>query len=106
MQDAPVYMIVMLDVEDMPAFFADYVGPLQGHNKKYGVETVVGTPAAEVLEGTYSKSLTVVLKFNSAAVQQEWYSDPDYQPLLKRRLELTNTDTSVALVAPQFQASA
>ncbi|MEM0948685.1 MAG: DUF1330 domain-containing protein [Pseudomonadota bacterium] len=103
MEDTAVYMIVMLDVDDMDAFFADYVAPLKSHNQKYGVETLVGTPAPEVLEGTYSKSLTVVLKFKSAAVQRSWYTDPAYQPLLKRRFELTNTETSLALVAPEFQ---
>lgn len=103
MTDTPVYMIVMLDVEDMEAFFANYVGPLQPHNQKYGVEPLVGTPNPEVLEGSYAKSLTVVLKFPSADAQRAWYTDPDYQPLLKRRFELTNTDTSLVLVAPHVQ---
>ena len=106
MADNPVFMIIMLDVKDMDAFFADYVGPLQAHNQKWGVETLVGTPTPKVLEGEYSKSLTVVLKFKSAAVQQGWYQDPDYQALLQRRFELTDTHSSVALVAPQFQAPA
>ena len=104
MEPTPVYMIVMLDVIDMKAFFADYAGPLAAHHQKYGVETLVGTPSPEVLEGTYDKSLTVVLKFPSAQAQRDWYTDPDYQPLLKRRFELTDTDKSVALVVPQFQA--
>ena len=105
METTPVYMIVMLDVLDMEAFFSDYVGPLAAHNEKHGVEPIVGTPTPEVLEGTYEKSLTVVLKFPSAQAQRDWYGDPVYQPLLKRRFELTDTDTSVALVVPQFQAS-
>lgn len=105
MEEAPVYMIVMLDVKDMDAFYADYVGPLQPHNQKYGVEPLVATHSAEVLEGSYSKSLTVVLKFPSAKAQRDWYADPAYQLLLERRFELTNTDTSIALVAPQFAAS-
>ena len=105
MEANPVYMIVMLDVSDMEAFYADYAGPLAAHHQKHGVETLVGTPTPEVLEGTYDKSLTVVLKFPSAKAQRDWYADPDYQPLLKRRFELTDTDTSVALVVPQFPAS-
>ena len=106
MEDTPVYMIVMLDVLDMPTFFADYVGPLQAHHEKYGVETLVGSPNPEVLEGSYSKSLTVVLKFPSSQAQCDWYNDPQYQPLLKRRFELPDTTTSVALVVPHFQAAA
>lgn len=106
MTDTPVYMIVMLDVADMETFMSDYAGPLQAHHAKHSVETLVATPAPEVLEGTYDKSITVVLKFPSAEAQHAWYSDPDYQPLLKRRFELTDTASSVALVVPQFGAPA
>lgn len=102
MTDTPVYMIVMLDVTDMDAFMRDYAGPLQVHHAKHGVETLVATPAPKVLEGSYDKTITVVLKFPSADAQRAWYEDPDYQPLLERRFELTDTDSSVALVAPQF----
>lgn len=105
MEDTPVYMIVMLDVFDMPTFFAEYVGPLQAHHEKYGVETLHASPNPEVLEGSYSKSLTVVLKFPSAQAQHDWYNDPQYQRLLKRRFELTDTSTSLALVVPQLQAA-
>jgi uncharacterized protein (DUF1330 family) len=104
MKPQPVYLIAMLDIRDMEAFRTDYVGPLAAHNRKHGVETLVGAPAPEVLEGAYDKSLTVVLKFPSAEAQEDWYADPEYQPLLKRRFELTDTETSVAVVAPQFQA--
>ncbi|MFN3172340.1 MAG: DUF1330 domain-containing protein [Hyphomicrobiales bacterium] len=104
MAETPVYMIVMLDVKDMDAFMSDYAGPLQAHRAKHGVETLVATPTPEVLEGTYDKTITVVLKFPSADARRAWYADPDYQTLLKRRFELTDTATTVALVAPQFGA--
>lgn len=103
MSEEHVYMIVMLDIPDMEAFQSEYVGPIQSHNIKHGVEAIIATPNPEVLEGTYNKSMTVILKFPSAAAQRAWYEDPDYQPLLKRRFELTDTNTSVALVAPQFK---
>lgn len=101
MTDKAVYMIVMLDVADMAAFMQDYAGPLQPINAKYGVEAVVASPSVKVLEGSYDKSLTVVLRFPSQEAQSAWYADADYQPLLKRRHDLTNTDTSVVLLAPQ-----
>ena len=97
---SPVYMIVMLDISDMDAFMADYAAPLQPIHQRHGVELVVASPAPTVLEGSYDKSMTVVLKFPSAEAQAAWYADPEYQPLLQRRHELTNTDSSVALVVP------
>lgn len=104
MAKTPVYMIVMLDVTDMDAFMSDYAGPLQTHHAKHGVETLVATPTPEVLEGSYDKTVTVVLKFPSAEAQRAWYSDPDYQPLLNRRFELTDTTNCIALVVPQYGA--
>ena len=102
MTDTPVYMIVQLDVTDMAAFMGEYADPLQAIHARHGVEVLVATGAPTVLEGQYDKSLTVILKFASADVQKAWYADPDYQPLIRRRHELTNTDTSVALVVPHF----
>ncbi|MBM1634367.1 DUF1330 domain-containing protein [Sulfitobacter mediterraneus] len=99
---SPVYMIVMLDIDDMPAFFEDYARPLQAIHAKHGVEVLAATPEPQVLEGEYAKSFTVMLKFASAKAHADWWADPDYQPLRQRRHELTNTDTSVALVVPSF----
>ncbi|ABD55538.1 DUF1330 domain-containing protein [Jannaschia sp. CCS1] len=98
----PVYMIVMLEIDDMPTFFEDYANPLQAIHARHGVEVLAATPAPTVLEGDYTKSFTVLLKFASAEVHAEWWADPDYQPLRKRRHELTNTDTSLAMVVPTF----
>lgn len=104
MSETPVFMIVMLDVTDFDALMSDYAGPLQAHHAKHSVEVIVATPATTVLEGEYTKNLTVVLKFPSADAQKAWYEDPDYQPLLKRRWELTDRSNSIALVAPAFEA--
>lgn len=100
MSDTPVYVVAMLDIEDMSAFMQDYAGPLQAINARHGVETLVAAPSIKTIEGTYAKSATAILKFPSQAAQEAWYNDPEYQPLLVRRKELTNTDTSVLLVAP------
>ena len=101
MTDTPVYMLAMLDVADMGTFMQDYAGPLQAINAKYGVEAVVASPSVKVLEGSYDKSVTVVLRFPSQEAHAAWYGDEGYQPLLKRRHDLTDTNTSVVLLAPQ-----
>ena len=100
--DNPVFMIAQLSVTDMPGFFADYAGPLKPINERHGAELVVGAPAeaVQVVEGDYGKNLTVVIRFPNAEAQKAWYSDPDYQPLLKRRFELTDTALSTLIVAP------
>ena len=99
----PVYLLAQLEITDMEAFFRDYAMPLQPLNQKYGVEVLVGTPEVTTLEGDYDKNFTVVIKFPSAEKQAQWYADPDYQPLIAKRQELTNIGNSTLVVAPAFQ---
>lgn len=95
----PVYLLAMLDVTDMASLLSEYVGPLEPINERHGVKTIVATPIVDVLEGDYTKTVTVVLEFPSRESLDAWYSDPEYLPLKKRRLEVTNTQTSVLAVA-------
>ena len=99
---SPVYLLARLQITDMDAFTTRYVAPLKPINEKYGVETLVGAPEVSVLEGEYDGNLTVVLRFPSAAAQEGWYADTDYQPLKDIRRQLTDTDRSTLLIAPAF----
>ena len=94
----PVYLLAMLDVTDMGALLADYVAPLEPINERHGVKTIVATPTADVLEGDYNKTVTVVLEFPTRVQLDAWYADPDYAPLMQRRLEVTNPATSSLVV--------
>lgn len=98
----PVCMIAQLTVRDMAAFFSDYATPLKPINERHGAELIVGAPAdaVQVVEGDYRRNLTVVIRFPSMDAQKAWYSDPEYQPLLKRRFELTDPGASTLIVAP------
>lgn len=101
----PVYAIAQLDILDPDAFFKDYVSPLQAINAKYDVEVLAASQDAQVFEGEYSCNFTVILRFPSSEIHDAWYSDPDYQPLITRRRELTNTDVSRFLVIPAFEGA-
>ena len=101
-EQAPVYMIVQMTLQDMEAFFQDYVPGVQAHSAKYGVETIVGTPEVDVLEGTYDRNFTVILKFPSKEAQEGWYNDPEYGRLKSIRAGLTDPDKSTLIVAPAF----
>ncbi len=100
-----VCVIAELQVTDHEAFMRDYVGPLQPINEKHGVTVFAASSNAEVIEGEYDQNLTVILRFPSAQAQQAWYADPEYQPLIKRRQELTDTTRSRLVVVPIFGGS-
>ena len=102
----PVYAIAQLEVLDAEAFFSDYAMPLQSIHKRFGVEVLAASQEAMVVEGHYQQNFTVILKFPSAAVQAAWYADADYQPLIARRREVTDTDKSRMIVIPAFEGVA
>ncbi len=101
--DAPVYMIVQIQIEDAETFWNDYVPGVMPIHDRHGVEIIVGAPDVEVLEGRYDRNFTVVLKFPNAKAQRAWYADPDYQPLKALRQRITADASSWMIVAPQFQ---
>ena len=98
----PIYMIAALEVLDMEAFMRDYVGPLQNINRKHGVEVLAAAPEVQRVEGEYPQNLTVIMRFPSKEAQQAWYTDPDYQPLIEKRQQLTNTARSSLIALPAF----
>jgi len=51
---------------------------------------VVFDAAAEVVEGIPPGLQTVVLKFEDVAAARAWYSSPDYQAVVGKRLEATS----------------
>ncbi len=102
MSDTPHYLIAQLEITDFDAFRSEYVEPLQPINARYGAKPVIGTPAAEVKEGSYGPNFTAVLEFPSKAALDGWYADPDYAPLIEARKRLTNPDTSILLSAPAY----
>lgn len=99
---APVYMVVQMEITDMDRFFAEYVGPCGPIHQRHGVEVLVATPIVDALEGSYNKNFTVILKFPSATAQTDWYEDPDYQAIKNVRAETTNPKNSTLIVAPEF----
>lgn len=98
----PVYAVAQLKVLDADALFTEYARPLQPINAKYGVEVLAASKDTQVVEGEYECNFTVILKFPSVEVQAEWYADPGYQPLITRRRELTDVNSSRLILVPSF----
>ncbi|MEX3017619.1 DUF1330 domain-containing protein [Gymnodinialimonas hymeniacidonis] len=90
----PVFLIALLEVQDMASFQAGYVGPLKAINDRHGVETIVATPMLSALEGAPTANVAAVLRFASQAALDAWYTDPDYQPLIHARQSSTDQSSS------------
>jgi len=94
-----VYWIGVYDIAD-EAGYQRYLEGALPNLQKHNVEILVADPTARCKEGS-PRQMAVVLRFDSEEHAMAWYNDPEYQPLLKLRLDSTTNQT--ALLAQEFR---
>jgi uncharacterized protein (DUF1330 family) len=82
----PAYFIVELDVQDAKAF-EEYRKQVPVIIDRFGGRYLVRGGRSETLEGDWQPRRVVVLEFPSWEKAKAFYESPEYQPLLKLRLE-------------------
>ena len=94
----PAYLIGQIDTADLAQYRAVYgkhVVPLIG---EHGGELIVGSPDAEILEGTWSGTWTVVIRFPSREAALAFYESPAYAPYKRARIETLTNGGNLVLV--------
>lgn len=102
LHEQPAYMIATLELSDLDAFMRDYGEPVFPTIIEAGGEVLIATPSVNVLEGNYSASWTVVVKFPSMETLKTWYHSDRYQTFIPVRQSLSNADNSILFAAPGF----
>lgn len=89
------YVLGDIAVTDPDRFkeYTEKVGPLLA---KYGARYLVRGGGVEVLEGVWEHNRVVVLEFPSRAAAEQFYRSEEYAPLLKLRVE--STDSTISLL--------
>jgi uncharacterized protein (DUF1330 family) len=67
--------------------------------EKYGGKTLCAGPP-QVIEGNWNPTRVVILEFPTAKAFQDWYSSPEYAPVLKLRQEGATTPAGVIVEGP------
>lgn len=98
----PVYLVATVTVEDFDAYMADYGSVAIPAIVEAGGEILVAAPETSVLEGEYGHNWTVVVKFPSEEAAMGWYNSETYQAVIPARHAVTDTGSSVMLIADQF----
>lgn len=93
------YYILTQTVTDPQRYGEQYVAKVMPFLARHKGELIVGALQAKPLQGEPAKGV-VVLRFPSEQAIQDWLSDPEYQPILKIRLNLTKDANAV--MAPAF----
>ena len=85
----PAFFIAQYVVNDRGLYqeYAQGAGPTIA---KYGGKMVSFDVAAETIEGEPPGPQTVVLEFESVEKAKEWYSSPDYQAVVGKRIASTS----------------
>ena len=85
------YLIVNLDVHDTDAY-EEYKSGAAALVERHGGEYLVRGGEFAVLEGNWTPSRLVVLRFPTRAELDAFYTDPEYAPLMAIRHSSATTD--------------
>ncbi|BDS11233.1 DUF1330 domain-containing protein [Aureispira anguillae] len=91
----PAYMVAFVRVEDQETFNRIYLEKSVKIVEKYQGVTVAVADNPPPLEGTLPQGRLVILQFPSLEHAQGFYNDPDYQPLKKARMQISQSDSAV-----------
>ena len=85
------YLIVNLDVHDTDAY-EEYKSGAAALVERHGGEYLVRGGNLDILEGQWTPTRLVLLKFPNRAALDAFFSDPDYAPLKKIRHSSATTE--------------
>jgi len=96
-----VYVIAKLNIRD-PETYALYGEGFMEVFLPYGGKLLAVDERAEVIEGSWPYTRTVLLEFPDKATMQAWYNSEEYQALVKHRFASSTADIALieALQAP------
>jgi uncharacterized protein (DUF1330 family) len=97
-----VYIIAQIDIRDRDTY-AKYQAGFAEVFEKYDGELLVVDDAAQVVEGEWPYSRTVVIRFPNADEAARWYGSPEYQAIAKHRLAASQAN---AVIVQGFEPDA
>ena len=93
-----VYLLGQLRVKNW-SWYKQYQEVTEVLVKKYDGRYLVKSAQVDQLEGGPTPpSAVVVIEFPSEEHAQQWYQDPDYQPMIELR-KISDVDTELLLVS-------
>ena len=91
----PAYVIGQLDIHDPDAYQA-YLNGFMPSFERYGGELLATSRSeTEILEGSWAKPRTVIMRFPTLKNAKAWHSDPEYVELARIRHQTASTNLVV-----------
>ena len=90
------YFVAQIRIKD-DIEYQKYIDKSGDVFKKYRGEYLSVDNKPQVLEGDWTYTRTVLIRFNNKNDFEEWYNSEDYQDILKHRLKAADCDTILAV---------
>jgi len=88
----PAYLLAFVRVEDYKTYKSEYLDKATPIITRYGGVPIAVSESLLLLEGSLPKGKLVIVKFPSMNAAEDFYSDPEYQPLKKVREQVSESD--------------
>ena len=85
------YLVALLKINDLKEMDIYRAGVHDTIDKHKG-EIIVSNENAEVIEGEWPYTKTVVIRFPSMEAAKRWYDSPEYQEVVQHRFHAAETN--------------
>ena len=86
------YFVAQIKIND-PEEYLKYLEHVDEVFSKFKGEYLAVDESPTILEGEWSYTKSVIIKFNSKQEFEDWYQSDDYQIILRYRLNAAKCDT-------------
>lgn len=89
------YMLAFVRVNDLETFNREYIEKAVPIVQRHGGETVAVDENPIAIEGTVPGGRVVIVEFPTKQDAENFYNDPEYQPIKKWRQQCSESDSVI-----------
>ncbi|UTW65216.1 DUF1330 domain-containing protein [bacterium SCSIO 12643] len=89
------YMLAFVRVNDLDTFNREYIEKAVPIVERHGGVTVAVDENPSTIEGEVPGGRVVIVEFDSKQAAEDFYNDPDYQPIKKWRQQVSESDSVI-----------
>lgn len=89
------YMLAFVRVKDLDTFNKEYIEKAVPIVERHGGVTVAVDENPSTIEGTVPEGRVVIVEFDSKQDAENFYNDPEYQPIKAWRQQVSESDSVI-----------
>ncbi len=89
------YMMAFVRVNDLETFNREYIEKAVPIVERHGGVTVAVDENPTTIEGSVPDGRVVIVEFDSKQAAENFYNDPEYQPIKSWRQQVSDSDSII-----------